>query len=246
MNTIKTVGIIGYGRFGLLLESLIKKIRPSIDLKVYSRNISPDLKHFFSFEDTAQCDLIFPAVPISAFENVIKMISKTIKVNSIVMDICSVKVHPIKIMKKYLPQGVTIIATHPLFGPQTVQILKNKLSGLSIVMQFVRGDKSKYEDVKKIFKDLDLKIIEMDATSHDKYVAKSQFPAHIIGNIAAGINLLPQVTDTKSNEALNNFLIMIQADPKLLIDIYRYNPYCKKELQKIERSFESVIKTLKY
>ena len=245
MIKIKSIVIVGYGRFGLLLESLIKKIRPSIDLKVYSRNISPDLKRFFSFEDTAQCDLIFPAVPISAFENVIKMISKTIKENSIVMDICSVKVHPIKIMKKYLPQGVTIIATHPLFGPQTVQILKNRLSGLSIVMQFVRGDKSKYEDVKKIFKDLDLKIIEMDATSHDKYVAKSQFPAHIIGNIAAGINLLPQVTDTKSNEVLNDFLIMIQADPKLLIDIYRYNPYCKKELQKIERSFGLVIKTLK-
>src|SRR3990167_899388 len=116
MNTIKTVGIIGYGRFGLLLESLIKKIRPSIDLKVYSRNISPDLKLFFSFEDTAQCDLIFPAVPIHSFENVIKKISKKVKPGSIVMDVCSVKTHPIKIMEKYLPLAVTIIASHPLFG----------------------------------------------------------------------------------------------------------------------------------
>ena len=237
MSTIKTVGIIGYGRFGLLLESLIKKIRPSIDLKIYSRNIISDSKRFFSFNSTVRSDLVIPAVPIHSFENVIKKISKKVKPGSIVMDVCSVKTHPIKIMEKYLPLAVTIIASHPLFGPKTVQILNNRLSGLSIVMQFVRGDKNKYEDVKKIFKDFDLKIIEMDATSHDKYVAKSQFPAHIIGNIAAGINLLPQVTDTKSNEVLNNFLIMIQADPKLLIDIYRYNPYCKKELQKIERSF---------
>ena len=246
MIKIKSIGIVGYGRFGLLLESLIKKIRPSIDLKIYSRNIIPDSKRFFSFNSTVRSDLVIPAVPIHSFENVIKKISKKVKPGSIVMDVCSVKTHPIKIMGKYLPQSVTIIGSHPLFGPQTVKKLNNKLSGLSIVMQFVRGEKKKYEEVKKIFKDLDLKIIEMDATNHDKYVAKSQFPAHIIGNIASGINLSPRPTDTKSNEVLINFLEIVQADRELLIDMYRYNQYCKKELQKIETSFGQVIKTLKY
>jgi len=246
MSTIKTVGIIGYGRFGHLLEALFKKIRPSIDLKIYSKSVVPDSKRFFSFEDTVKCDLVIPAVPIRAFENVIKKISKKIKLGSTVMDVCSVKAYPIKIMGKYLPQSVTIIGSHPLFGPQTVLKLKNKLSGLSMVMQFVRGEKNKYIEVKNIFKSLKLEIIEMNSSDHDRNVAKSQFPAHIIGNIASGINLSPRLTDTKSNEVLINFLEIVQADRELLIDMYRYNQYCKKELQKIETSFGQVIKTLKY
>ena len=96
MNTIKTVGIIGYGRFGHLLEALFKKIRSSIDLKIYSKSVVSDSERFFSFEDTIKCDLIIPAVPIHAFENVIKKISKKSKGNSIIMDVCSVKAYPIK------------------------------------------------------------------------------------------------------------------------------------------------------
>ena len=245
MNSIKSIGIIGYGRFGHLLEALFKRIT-YIDLKIYARTVVPDSKRFFTFDDTVRCDLVIPAAPIHSFENVIKKISKKIKEGSTVMDVCSVKVHPIKVMEKYLLQSVTIVGSHPLFGPQTVRKLKNRLLGLKIVMQFVRGKKNKYEDVKRIFKNLNIKIIEMNATSHDENVAKSQFAAHMIGNIAFGISLSPRVTDTKSNEVLNNFLEMIEEDSKLFIDMYRYNQYCKKELQKIKTSFEQVIKTLKY
>jgi len=244
MNTIKSIGIVGHGRFGKLLESLLKKIRPSIDLKMYSRNISPDSKRFFSVNDTVQCDLIIVAISIRAFEKVVKRIAKKFKEDSIVMDVCSVKVYPVNVMEKYLPQSITIIGSHPLFGPQTVKKFNDKLSGLKLAMTFVRGERNKYEKVKKIFENLNLKIIEMSAKDHDKFAAKSQFPAHIIGSIAAGIRLSSQPTDTKSNEVLNSFLEMIQVDPTLLHDMYRYNSNCKKELQKIKNSFESVIKML--
>ncbi len=246
MNGIRSIGIIGYGKFGLLLETLLVKVDSSIDLKIYYRKEVKVSKRFSSLNEVINSDLIIPAVPIREFENVIKTISEKVKSDSIVMDVCSVKDYPIKIMKKYLPQSITIIGSHPLFGPQTVHKLKNRSAGLNMVMQFVRGEKNKYENVKSIFKKLNLKIIEIDSDSHDKFVAKSQFPAHVIGNFAHGFGMSSQLTDTKSNEVLNDFLEIIQPDPKFLKDIYRFNPYAKKEFAKIEKSFKSVIKMIKH
>src|SRR3989338_10598286 len=139
MRSIKSIGIIGHGKFGRLFESLLRKVFPSVEIKIYSRRKQPNSKLFFSLVETASTDLIIPVVPIHSFEEVICDISKIINKEAIIMDVCSVKEYPVKIMKQNLPSTVTIIASHPLFGPGTIEKQNGDFSNSKIVMFNVSG-----------------------------------------------------------------------------------------------------------
>jgi prephenate dehydrogenase len=61
-------------------------------------------------------DRVLISVPIDNFEDVIKEIHSHVRPDQVIMDICSVKELPVKVMHKYIKTGVTL-GTHPLFGP---------------------------------------------------------------------------------------------------------------------------------
>jgi len=69
-------------------------------------------------------DRVLICVPIENFEDVVKEIHSHIRPNQVVMDICSIKEIPVKIMHKYIRTGTTL-GTHPVFGPG-VKNIKNE------------------------------------------------------------------------------------------------------------------------
>lgn len=64
----------------------------------------------------AVADRIIICVSISSFEEVVKKIATSIRDDQVVMDICSIKEYPVKVMHENIRRGV-ILGTHPLFGP---------------------------------------------------------------------------------------------------------------------------------
>lgn len=244
MSTIKSIGIIGHGKFGKIFLSMLEKIFPSVEIKINSRSDSPDSKQFFTIEETINADLIIPVVPIIAFEEIIKSISKNINPEAIVMDVCSVKEYPVEVMRNNLPATVTIIASHPLFGPGTIEKLGGSVQNLKIVMSFISGSKDKFNEIKKSFENNKLQVMEMDPKSHDQLMAKSQFIAHLTAGVLNNLSFAETIIDTKSAETLHEFMAMIQPDPKLLKDMFRYNSYCLTELEKFKNANESIIKLL--
>ena len=70
-----------------------------------------------SFEEAVQdADQILLCVSINAIEEVVKSISPAIHNGQVVMDICSIKEAPVKIMHQYIKRA-TVLGTHPVFGP---------------------------------------------------------------------------------------------------------------------------------
>lgn len=242
MNSIKSIGIIGHGKFGKLLESLLEKIFSSVQIKIYSRNETIDSKKFFILDEVIKSDLIIPAVPIESFEEIIKTIAKDINLEAIVMDVCSVKEYPVKVMKDNLPVGVTIIASHPLFGPGTIEKL-GSFDNLKVVMSFVSGNKNKFKEIKSAFMN-HLEVIEMNPEDHDKVMAKSQFIAHLTAGVLNNLSFSESVADTKSVVILHEFMAMIHPDPMLLKDIFQYNSHCMVELEQFKNANKSVIELL--
>ena len=99
---MRKVGIIGYGRFGVVLADLFSK-----KYKVLVNDSNPDKNEnveYSSLEKTLECFLVFIAVPINSFEAVIQEIAKYKLYNTTIVDVCSVKVYPVNIMEKYLPK----------------------------------------------------------------------------------------------------------------------------------------------
>ena len=113
------VSIIGFGRFGAMLHSLLSK---GFEVDVFDKNsIDNSEVNEVSLEDALQNETIFIAVPIRDFENLVKDISKKISSGKTVIDVCSVKVFPKKVMLDNLSNETDIIATHPLFGPDSLK-----------------------------------------------------------------------------------------------------------------------------
>ena len=136
------VSIIGFGRFGAMLHSLLSK---GFEVDVFDKNsIDNSDVNEVSLEDALQNETIFIAVPIRDFENLVKDISKKISSGKTVIDVCSVKVFPKKVMLDNLSNETDIIATHPLFGPDSL-----KDSGSVMTMESVRNTFGRYDFWKK-------------------------------------------------------------------------------------------------
>ena len=106
------VGIIGFGRLG---KHLCRYLVQDFDVYVYDKeNLSSEIQKLgaknSSLGEICQLPIIIPIVPISEFENIILSIKDKISKDSLIIDVCSVKEHPTKIMQNLLPQEVSILA----------------------------------------------------------------------------------------------------------------------------------------
>ncbi len=213
------VGIIGYGRFGKVLNELLKK---EFEIKIYDEKIKKDpLELVLSAND------IFIAVPIRDFEAVIKTLAPKIHKNTTVIDVCSVKLHPVRVMEKYLSATTGIIATHPLFGPDSI----HEKNHLKIMMHDVRDTQGRYAFWKNFFFKKDFSIIEMTPDEHDRNAAQSQTLTHFIGRSLQKINAKSTPIDTLGFEKLLSVMAQTCNDStELFEDMLTYNPYSAKTI----------------
>lgn len=143
------------------------------------------------------------------------------------MDVCSVKIHPIRLMKKLLPKGTRIIGTHPLFGPQSG---KHGIKDLEIVICPVRTDIALMQWIRKMFAGMGLKIILTTPQNHDKIMAYSQALTHFFAKgVIKATESMKFEFSTPSARKLFDIVNDIKDDsPVLFNDIETLNPYAKK------------------
>ena len=159
------VSIIGFGRFGVMLYSLLSK---GFEVDVYDKNsINNSEINEVSLGEALNNETIFISVPIRDFEDLIVEISDTIAPGKTVIDVCSVKVFPKQVMSTKLPSETDIIATHPLFGPDSL-----KDSGSVMTMESVRNSFDRY-DFGKIILKVKILLEEISAEEHDMMAARS-------------------------------------------------------------------------
>ncbi|HEX4047336.1 MAG TPA: prephenate dehydrogenase/arogenate dehydrogenase family protein, partial [Elusimicrobiota bacterium] len=113
-----TAGLIGFGRIGRLLAKHFAR-----DAKIFVSDVKLDARAVRALGATpatlAQAcaqDVVVLCVPMAAFEGVARSIKGLLKPGALVVDVCSVKEHPVRVMKRCLPKNVGLLATHPNFG----------------------------------------------------------------------------------------------------------------------------------
>lgn len=241
------VAVIGFGRFGQLLVKILLKhsLAKIILIETKKINIFHKQIELKSIDEIKNADLIIPCVPISSFESVIKQISPKVKKEAIVLDICSVKTHPVNVMKSHLPSPTQIIATHPMFGPDSYRI-KKRLKGLKLVIWNISAKEKNYTQVKKFFADLGLTIIELSPKDHDKYLAFSLGYSYLLGKISQRMNIKKTPIDTYDFQLLLDHVSIVKNDSEqLFFDIQTKNPYTKDMLLKADKIFKNLISEIK-
>ena len=243
----KKVLIIGFGRMGkLLVKTFLNKTKALVFVLSRKKRISKQKRLCFlnNWRNLPKVDLIIPCVPISVFEKCVKKINKNIKSACICLDVCSVKVYPVKIMKKLLPKYIKIIASHPMFGPDSYKINRG-LKNLKIVLNNTTANKKDYQSLKRFFKSLGLKIIEINPEKHDLYMANSLGFSYLVGKINNLLNIKKTSIDTYDFELLLEQAKIVACDSdQLFLDMQKYNPFAKKIRNKFLRTGRQLINKL--
>ena len=181
-------------------------------------------------------ETIFIAVPIRDFENLVKDISKKISSGKTVIDVCSVKVFPKKVMLDNLSNETDIIATHPLFGPDSL-----KDSGSVMTMESVRNTFGRYDFWKNYFESQNILIEEITAEEHDMMAARSQGLTHFVGRVIDDFGTNQTRIDTEGYKALHKLVNQTCNDTwELFEDIQNFNPFTEKMISELNESFEKI------
>ena len=231
---MSSFGIIGFGRFGNILADILS-INNEILIHDPNRN-SEDFQNVSLFK-VVQCEILFIAVPIRDFESVINSLRKYKLQNTTIVDVCSVKIYPVEIMKKYLPSNVGIIATHPMFGPDSYSPFRE----LKMVMHSVRDMHNQFDKLKQMFESKSISILEMTPEDHDRDAAMSQGITHFIGRVLSQSGISSTSINTLGfNELLGVIEQTCNDSWDLFKDLQNYNPYTVKMIEELEEGIKIV------
>ncbi len=240
------IGIIGFGRFGKLTARYLAE---DFDVVVFNRtDKSSEIKKTgarkASLKTVCQQKIVVLCVPISTFKEVLAKIGPLLKKDVLVVDVCSVKVLPTQWMKASLPETVSILATHPIFGPDSAS---DSLKDRKIFLSPIRIGKKQYQKIKTYLASKKLVLIESTPEDHDAQIAVSLALTHFIGRTLSESGAAPLGIDSEGYRRLLHILEVVEHDTwQLFYDMHRYNPYAKEKraafmqaMQKIDEQIES-------
>ncbi len=168
----ETFGIVGYGHFGkFLAESLSeygKVLVTDVDaarLGTATNDVRPT-----SLDEVATADVVILAVPFTALAGVLADIRDSLPPDTVVMDVVSTKSQASALLDRTLFEHPHLLATHPLFGPPSMQRIE---AGDRLVVTYERGERA--AALRAFFEErLGLEIVEVSPDEHDAAMAYMQ------------------------------------------------------------------------
>jgi prephenate dehydrogenase len=250
--------IIGFGRFGKLLFDLLKDETSFKSFKRFNVSFFDSNEKFKNHENyknlqdgVSNAQHVFLCVPIRGMKNIISEISGFLKPGTVVLDVCSVKLLPCEWMLEGLPDNIDIIATHPMFGPDSYSSGLN--TDLQIMLYSLRSisNNSSYKLWCEFFISKKLNILEITPDEHDSHVAFSQGVTHLIGRVLDKMKLDEYSnldSDKKIKPVTKGFESLMQVKEQtchdsidLFHDMIVFNPHAKKMLTSFNLSLKEVL-----
>jgi prephenate dehydrogenase len=228
INSHPRIGIIGFGAFGRLTAGCL---RPHFRLCAYDPALRPgpcaDMPDVMltDLPSAANCPIVILAMPVNHLRESVEAISPYLRDGSLVLDVGSVKMIPAEIMRRGLPENVEIVATHPLFGPQSA---RGGVEGLKIAVCPIRGGRG-LRVAAFLRRTLGLTVFITTPEAHDREAATVQGLTHLIAKVLVQMEPLPTCMTTKSFDLLLQAIGMVRDDaPEVFQAIERCNPYARQ------------------
>jgi len=176
------VAIIGAGKMGRWFTRFFLEEGDSVAVSSRSEGKLLKLREEFGVEIASNVDAVKEAdrvlicVPIENFEEVVKEIHSHVRPDQVVMDICSVKEMPVKVMHEYIRAGVTL-GTHPVFGPGVKSIKGQNF----ILTPTVKKEEAFAENFKSWLEKRGANVFIMSPRKHDELMSVVLGLPHFLG-----------------------------------------------------------------
>jgi prephenate dehydrogenase len=226
--TKQSLGIIGVGAFGAFAA---RHLAAHFDLVLHDVHADvTSLAQYIkaragSLTDAAMCDIVMLAVPVQKLRQALDDIVPFVKADALVMDVASVKVKPVASMMEILPPHIAIVATHPLFGPQSG---KNGIAGLKMAVCDIRGGRGG-EVAAFCAEKLGLNVFQVTPEEHDRELAYVHGLTHMLGKVIVALDLPKFRMTTRTYDLFDQAVEFIRYDSdELFHAIERENPFAEE------------------
>ena len=233
------IGVYGLGRFGYFWA---EQLAGHASVCAYSRDparLVPRGVRRVGEDELLSLPVISLCVAISSLEEVLERARLRLSPGALVMDTCSVKSYPVALMQRLLPDSVSVLGTHPMFGPDSA---RNGMNGLPLILCPARLAISETERWRAFFTSLGLAVSVMSPDEHDREAAFTQGVAHYIGRVLSDFGIRRSSIGTVGFNKLLEIVEQTCNDPwQLFLDLQRYNPYTKEMRSRLSKSLASVM-----
>lgn len=236
-----TTAILGAGKMGVWFakfckengETVILADRKKEKLAGLSKELGLETAGFT--EAVKKADNVMICVSLSAFEEVVKEITPAVHDGQNVLDICSVKEQPVKIMHQYIKNAL-VLGTHPVFGPGSRGI-RNKAY---ILTPTNAKEKAFAEKYRGWLEKVGARVFIMSPKKHDELMSVVLGLPHFVGLVACDTLLeQPEFLETKKVAGTTYRMLFTLAEATALEtpDLYANLQTRLPEMGKIEDLF---------
>jgi prephenate dehydrogenase len=237
---VKTA-ILGAGKMGVWFakfckengEQVILADRKKEKLAKLGKELGVETADFV--DAVKKADNVIICVSIDAFEEVVKKIASSVREGQTVVDICSVKEQPVKIMHQHIKKGL-ILGTHPVFGPGSPSV-KHKAYILTPTNAQEQAFAEKYRGwLEKV----GARVFIMSPKKHDELMSVVLGLPHFVGLVACDTLLeQPDFLETKKVAGTTYQMLFTLAEATALEnpELFSSLQFSLPKMEKIENLF---------
>jgi prephenate dehydrogenase len=228
MNKIpeENLALIGMGRFGQFWARHLSRFYPvsCFDINKSRLKESEAFAEPDSLENCLRKPYIFLTMPIHTTRDFLQKNRKKFQDGTVIIDCASVKEIILEWFRTYIPEGVYYAASHPLFGPDSAY---SGLKGHAVALMPGRIPFFHYRFlVNLLTKKLELTVLNMSASEHDRMMAYNLSLMHHIGRTfdSMKISRIPVVMSNLQKVKTMTEIVMRDSD-ELFEDFFQLNRY---------------------
>ncbi|MGO4705674.1 prephenate dehydrogenase/arogenate dehydrogenase family protein [Microvirga sp. 2MCAF38] len=235
-----SLGLIGVGAFGEFSMTHLADLfdvcicDPRRDLRSIGERHNVQVADLAT---AARQDVVLLAVALRDLRDVARQIAPHLKVGSLVIDVCSIKMKPLAILAEELPSHVEIVGTHPLFGPQSG---RDGIRGLSIAV--CAADSPRSGLVARFLREkLGLRVVRTTPERHDGQMAYVQGLTHLLSRIVVALDMPALDHTTATFDHLMRMVDMVRHDSdEVFQTITRDNPFVAEVKRRLCEATQSI------
>ncbi|HEX7553134.1 MAG TPA: prephenate dehydrogenase/arogenate dehydrogenase family protein [Geothrix sp.] len=162
------IGILGYGRFGRALGSLLLEAGQAF--RAWDPVAEIPVEHQFGgFRALVEAqDTLILAVPIPSLDGLLRDLRPHLHSDQLVFDVGSVKVGPCALLEEHLGAAIPHAGTHPLFGPVSLARAERPLR---VVLCPSARHPEAARRVEGLFRSLGCEVLRQSPEDHDRVMA---------------------------------------------------------------------------
>ena len=238
-----TIAILGYGRFGRALGSLL--LRSNQRFRAYDpcAEIPAEYGAASAEEAVEGAEWVVLAMPVPRMEESLKALRPHLGPDQTVIDVGSGKVGPCALLDAVLGDAIPHLGSHPLFGPLSLSRAERPLR---VVLCASPRHPGAAVRARAWFRSLDCEVLAQDPETHDRNMAQTHVLAFFVAKGLLDVGVGGDMPFAPpSFQGLKYTLEAVRADAgHLFAAIQRENPFAAEARARLVEALGSIHRRL--